>query len=195
MKRILLATLLVLAGCSREKPKEPEVHSATPLGGTYGLMNFRQLQSAYASSLGIHAYEKGVYYAADELRGRLPASNAPAQLTQPAVTATIGLGAAFCYALVDREAKITPKARKFFGELSLGQAPEDFALKAAARHLTEALWRRQGTDEEIAELMALGRDIYQLGISKPAATTVTAGKETWLSLCSATAASVDSLTL
>jgi len=194
MKRIWLAVLVALVGCSKQRPKEPENAPEVPYS-TFGLMNFRQIRSAYASSLGISAYEKGVFYAFDELKGRLPANNSPDQLTQPAVTAVIGLGGAFCYELVEREWRIKPQARVFFGDLSLGQAPEEFALKASARHLTEALWRRPARQEELAELVSLGRDIYELGMAKPQASTVTAGKETWLSLCSAVAASVDSLTL
>lgn len=195
-RRILVgAGLLVLLQCSGDKPK-PESQTGNPtLGGSQGLMNFRQLRAAWAAATGVDPYSLPVAVAFEENEGRLLSTNAPDQLTQPVVTASIALGAAFCHTLVDREAKADPTERRFFGQLALDKAPEDAGLRDAATKLTSALWRRPLRAEEEAELIQLGKDIYQMGLAKPGKTPALASQEAWLALCSAAGASLDALTL
>lgn len=195
--RFSLSALVVLTllKCSGDKPKAEPQSGEKSLGGTQGLMNFRQMKAAWAAATGLDPYSLPLEKAFDELKDRLPATNSADQLTQPVVTASIAFGSAYCHALVDREAKMEASERRFFGQLALDKAPEDAALRDAASKLTNALWRRTMSEEEAAELVALGKDIYQIGLAKPSATRASAGRESWLSLCSATGAALDALTL
>jgi hypothetical protein len=193
-KRLVWATLLVLAGCSGSKPP-PALQPGARLAGTEGLMNFRQIRSAWAAATGLDPFDHRIERAFAELQDRLPANNALNQIGQPVVTASVALGAAFCRILVDREAKQDPKERRFYGALSLEKAPEEASLRDAAERLSSALWRRLPRTEETAELVNLGKETYSLGIRKPDATPAIAGREAWLSMCTAAGAALDALTL
>lgn len=189
------AALLALVTCSAEKNK-PELQPGPELrSGSQGLMNFRQLRAAWAFATGLDPHSLPLESAFKDLQDRLLATNAPDQLTQPTVTASIALGAAFCNHLVDRESKIEASDRRFFNALSLDREPDEAGLKSAAERLARALWRRPLKNEEAAEFVSLGRDVYRMGMQKPKATRLSAGRESWLSLCTAAGAAVDALTL
>jgi hypothetical protein len=109
----ILSSVLVLLSCAKApEPSPPQPATDPAQAGTHGLMNFRQIRGAWSVAIGVEAFAPSINDTFNALQSRLPASNAADQLTQPAVTAAVAVGASFCSALVNREATLAPKARR-----------------------------------------------------------------------------------
>lgn len=167
---LVLLSLLLLAKCGSEPLHTTQPESPPAIEGTAGLRNFRQAFETLVDAAEVDPKNQGLAAFFNEVSGRLSSDGDPTQFSSALLMASIGLAGRVCGLLVPTQ-------------------PKPASLKEAAQGYAERFWRRAADEEELAVLVAMAEAVALDAPDERSAHHVL------MSLCVATASSLEALTL